>query len=232
MPAIESKITNVLLERPIGFTVNGRLFYIYPRTIGSSQLISSLLSVIEYDKTLLAHATEYELLRIYKKYPNECQRIIAYAMLKGRDCLDENKVGDIVSTIKEIGTADAVTLLCMIISTEPLTDIQQYYGIDKELAEYKRVINAKGAKGTYSYCGKSIYGTMIATLAEKFGWTMDYIVWGISLDNIQMLLADSVKTVFLTEEEIKKIHPHGSNDDVIRADDPRNTELILSMNWD
>lgn len=232
MPDIESKITNVILERPIGFTISGRHFYVYPRTIGNSQLIGSLLRVMQIDIEALASVTEYELVRIYGTYPDECLRIIAYALLRGKECLDEEKVADVIGTIKKTDTADVVTLLELVLAVQPITDIQQYYGIDKDIAEYNRIIKEKDSKGTYSFCGKSIYGTMITTLAKEFGWTMDYIVWGISLDNIQMLLADSVKTIFLSDEEVKRIRPRVGNNDIIRADDPKNKELILSMNWD
>lgn len=229
---IESKITDVLLERPIGFTINGERFCVCPRTIGNSRLISGVLDNIEFNKQALSSVTSMEIVRVCRDYRQEVLRIIAYATLRGKECLNENKVLERISTYdKKLDTDDIATLLHVIFTPEHSKELKEQLGIDKELKEYNRIAQAKGNKGSYTFCGKSIYGVMISTLAEKYGWTLDYIVWGISLANINMLLADSVKTIYLTEEEIKKIHPKQSSD-TIKADDPKNKELILSMNWD
>jgi hypothetical protein len=39
--------------------------------------------------------------------------------------------------------------------------------------------------------GRSIWGNTFHVLIEKFGWTLDYILWGISFVNIQMILLDA-----------------------------------------
>ena len=74
---IERKITDVLLERPIGFTINGERFCVYPRTIGSSRLISGVLDNIEFDKRALSSVTSMELVRVCRDYRQEALRIIA-----------------------------------------------------------------------------------------------------------------------------------------------------------
>ncbi|MBE6244266.1 MAG: hypothetical protein E7108_01925 [Bacteroidales bacterium] len=33
-------------------------------------------------------------------------------------------------------------------------------------------------------------------LAQKYGWTVDYIMWGVSFANIKMMMADSVSVHF------------------------------------
>jgi hypothetical protein len=43
------------------------------------------------------------------------------------------------------------------------------------------------------------------------------------------MLADSVKTVYLTKEEQKKHHI--SSERAISGDDPKNWEKILNMDW-
>ena len=69
---------------------------------------------------------------------------------------------------------------------------------------------------------------MIDHLAQRYGWSMDYIVWGISFKNVQMLLADMVTSINLTDEEAKKCRV--SNDrNFISGDDMNNIEKIKQM---
>ncbi|MDR1161272.1 MAG: hypothetical protein LBK45_02940 [Tannerellaceae bacterium] len=51
---------------------------------------------------------------------------------------------------------------------------------------------------------------------------MEYLLWGISYTNVQMLLADAVQVYY---------GDIGSSDNknVISADDPRNAEFIMKM---
>ena len=57
---------------------------------------------------------------------------------------------------------------------------------------------------------------------------MEYVVWGISYANLQMLMADSITSVYLSPEERKKL---GITDnlEIINADDPKNRDLILGL---
>lgn len=60
-----------------------------------------------------------------------------------------------------------------------------------------------------------MWGNLLDVVLSKYHWTLDYLLWGISYQNVQMLLADTIST---TKEE-----------EVINADDPRNREKIKEM---
>lgn len=232
MQQITDRISDILLQRPTGFTLANRHYNIYPLTLGKSQLISRLLQKMEIDRASIDVSPTLALAKIVAEHKKECLRLIAYSLLEGKQCLNEEEVALTITSIEKDATAeDIVTLVSVILHKADVKDILQYYGIDKELEEYKRINAAKDEKGTLTFCGLSIYGTMISPLAEKYGWTLDYILWGISLDNIQLLLADAPKTIFLSEEERKRIHPKQAKD-VIQADDPKNFDMIMNMNWD
>ena len=38
--------------------------------------------------------------------------------------------------------------------------------------------------------GKTIWGTLIDAACERYGWTFDYVVWGISYNNLTLMLKD------------------------------------------
>lgn len=63
--------------------------------------------------------------------------------------------------------------------------------------------------------GRSIWGSLLDVVIQKYHWTLEYLLWGISYQNVQMLLADGIST---TEEE-----------ETIDADDPRNRDKIKAM---
>ena len=232
MRNITDRISDILIQRPTGFDIGGRHFYLYPVTLGKSQLVSRLLRELEYDEDNARCNANVEMARIMGEHLEECLRIIAYSTLPGDKCLNNVEVEETMEYLR--GNAEAVDIMALmsaITGNGGTDDILSYYGIDKELAEYNRIVSEKEDKGTYTFCAKSIYGTMISPLAEKYGWTLDYILWHISLDNVRLLLADAQKTIILTEEERKRIHPKQSKD-IIKADDPKNFERILNMRWE
>ncbi len=47
-------------------------------------------------------------------------------------------------------------------------------------------------------------------LAQKYGWTVDYIMWGVSFANIKMMMADSVSVHFDHKEDVGKEKTGGS----------------------
>ena len=57
-------------------------------------------------------------------------------------------------------------------------------------------------------------------------------MWGISLTNLQLMLADRVQNIYLSDDEKNKIPSRLLNSsDTINADDKANMEKILAMNW-
>lgn len=72
---------------------------------------------------------------------------------------------------------------------------------------------------------------MIDTACQRYGWTFEYVVWGISYANLQLLLADSVTSIYLSDEERKRVNIPQDRD-IINADDPANMAKIKAMKWD
>lgn len=232
MQNITKRITDTLLERPTGFEIAGRHYCLYPPTLGVSQLVGGLVAQMRINDDNLKTSPVVELTRICIAHKDICLRIIAYSVLRGKRCLNEMRVRNVISHLEHnTEVEDIVMLLQIILSARTVNDIQSHFGIDNDLREYERISRAKHPSGTYVYCGKSIWGNLISSLAEKYGWTLDYILWGISLDNLNMLLADAPKTIYLSEDEVKELHPR-RDADTICVDDPKNWDKIKSMQWD
>ena len=68
---------------------------------------------------------------------------------------------------------------------------------------------------------------MIDFACQRYGWTMNHLLWEISYANLKMLIADAITTIYLSEEERKLLGK--SVGEVINGDDPINRELVREM---
>lgn len=226
-------ISDALIERPISFSVKDKHYSIYPPSLGKIQLMSRLFEAIGIDRTgLSVHTFSKMLLTKAEENRGECLRIIAYATLPGSHCLDEELVCARLDRLSCLDKEDIATLIVTILQCDKSSAIMKHFGMDKEAERLKRVMKAKkDNKNTYTFGGKTLWGTLIDSACERYGWTFQYVLWGISYCNLQLLLADQVKTIFLTDDERKNVHV--SNDStIVRADDKdKIKEFIRTQNW-
>lgn len=227
---IEQSIADTIIERPNGFKVDGRQFYLYPITLGKSYLLSRLLDNLSIDKTILQTNPYIEVLRLSCEKKAESIRIITYHTLEGKKVLDNELVEERINFFTEkLGTEEIAQLLITCLIQENIAEFQKHLKIDKEKKDQSRVMSCKeDNNNVYTFGGKSIYGTLIDYFAQRYGWTMDYILWGISYDNLQMLMADAVTTIHLTDKEAKKCRV-SKDRNVISGDDINNMERIKKL---
>ena len=132
---------------------------------------------------------------------------------------------------KEIDNDSMAQLLVMVLSEGDISAYIKHLGIDKEKEWQAKAMRAKKDNNSLTFGGKSIYGTLIDTACQRYGWTFEYVVWGISYANLQLLLADSVTSIYLSDEERKRVNIPQDRD-IINADDPANMAKIKAMKWD
>lgn len=231
---IERYYTDAIMERPYSFSVDGIRFNIYPATLGKSLLIQRLIEGLGIkQESLTANATA-EVLRVVRKNRDTCLRVIAYTTCGSKEELFDVDYIQYRNAIldKGMNDEDIATLLLVVLTGDRTDDIISAYEIDKEIEMLHSAIRVKKDSRTMSFCGKSIYGTIIDVLCQRYGWTLDYVVWGISYANIRLLLADYVKEVHLTDEERQRLPANvlHKDEDVIMAT-KENMDMIRSMDW-
>lgn len=228
---IEQKFTESVLERPVTFTLNGKYYYVFQPSLGISIMSSEMFRKISINKELLTFNYEYEMLRICSEYKETALRLIAIHTFKRRsDAIDEYKVAERVNELSVLDEAEMSTLIKVIMEWETYTkDLVKYFGLDKERTERERIAKLKDEdSSSITYGGRSIYGAILDNAAERYGWELGYILWGISQINLNMMLQDSVQSVYLTDEERKSLHirPKGN---ILKADDPNNIEAVKAF---
>ena len=227
---IEMNIADAIMEKPISFKVGSRQFFIYPPTLGKTYLLSRLIDAINVDNSILSINPYIECYRLASNCKETVCRIIAYHSLKTKkEIQDEQKVSRRAKVFEtHLNVEELAQILVLSFTIENVSSYISYLGIDDEQKRRARVMMIKKNSNNMSFGGKSTYGTIIDWACQRYGWTMDYVVWGISYANLQMLMADSITSIYLSDEEMKKV---GFRDDrdVINADDPNNRELIKQM---
>lgn len=226
-------IADIIMERPYGFTVGDKHMYLYPVTLGKSYLLSRLIDALFPDKSLLASNPFVEVLRVASEKPGDLCRILAYHTYNSkRDLFDESLISARADFfIKNLSADDMATLFVITLTHNNMHDVMTRLGIDSERKRMKKALDAKKKdSNTFMFGGKSILGSLIVPACERLNMTPDQVVWGIGYNYLQLLMADSISHVYLTDEERKKARI--SNEETINADDPANWDKIRSYKWD
>lgn len=231
---VEEEISEALLERPCGFSVDGKWFYLYPVTLGLSILLSRLIQKLEIDQKLLSINPSLETLRVIRLHKDVACRILAFCTAEDRSAIFDVERIDCRQAhfAKHLSDNEIAQLLLLIYQYDKAPAFIKHLGLDREQKEQAKISRLKNKDGnTVMFGGKSIYGSLISVACEKYGWTLDYVVWGVSLVNLRMLLADSVTSVYLSEVE-RKSAKVTTGQEIVNMDNPANWAKIKSMKWD
>ena len=230
---LELELADAIIEKPQWFSVGRRHFYLYPVTLGKMYLLQRLTSLLELKEENIKINPYLEVLRVIGEHRMSCCRLLAYHTFSSKkDFFSKKKMDDRTNFFhKELSDEDLGSLLVLILTRSDFTvQFIRFLKIDKEQERMDEVSRVKDNKNTFSFGGKSVYGMLIDGACERYGWTMEYVLWGISYTNLQLLLKDSVKTVYLTDEEAKRVHINNENN-IIDGNDESVIDYIRNTSW-
>lgn len=212
-------LADAIIERPQGFQIGHRQFYLYPVSLGKMYLLARLVDGLEVKKENLKVNPFLETLRLVREKRNVVCRLIAYHTCRTKDEVFNNVlIKQRINLLAKESDSDLATVLIMVLQSEKTSVYIKKLGIDKEQERFHKVMKIKDTKNVLSFGGISIYGTLIDAACERYGWSYDYVVWGISYTNLRLMLADAIKTVTLSDKESKRVHVSRDNE-VINGDD-------------
>lgn len=231
---IEMDIADAIMEKPIGFNIGHRHFCLYPPTLGKIYLLKRLTDALGINWENIKSNPYLEALRICKEKKELACRVIAYYTWKRKsDLLNDKKIASRAKLFNdELSVEETANLLVATTLWNSADVYIKHLGLDKEQELRRKIAKLKEKEScSLSFGGLSAYGTLIDFACQRYGWTVDYVVWGISYVNLQMLMADSLNSVYLNKEEMRKLHiPQDRT--FISGDDPANMAKIQAMNWD
>lgn len=231
----ENKIADTMIERPKGFAVGKRHFYLYPLTLGKAVLLKPYTEALEVNMEVMESNPFVEALRLVETKKRDVCLILSYHTMKSKDeVFDNEKVGKTTDYLyNNTDDEDLASLFLAVLTSDNTKKISSFLGIEKESDRLRQVIKAKQSKNDFSFGGLSLYGTILDFACERYKWTKDYVMWGISYTNLQLMIADRMQSVYLTDEEKRRVSPallHAQGQ-TVNMDDPKNKDAYKKMDW-
>lgn len=226
---INNEVVDAMLEKPIPFTIgDGRFFFLFQPSLGTSLLAGQLLQELTLNKQMLALNKQAEMLRACMEQSDLVLRIISlHTFARRSDVLREDKLQERIKELSVLPAADLATLLVTILGWDSRQEkFIKHFKLDWERKTREKIFDFKKNKGgSITFGGRSMYGSVLDAACERYGWELGYVLWGISSLNLNMMLADSVQSILLSKDEAKEAHV--STDGVyIDARDPKNLREI------
>lgn len=233
---LEQEMADIIMGRPTVFRADGRPFYIYPLSLGKVYMLNNLISQMGLRRERLEKMTNLEMLRVAKERREKCIEVVLLLTGKGKDEVFDVDYNDEKRKFfsENLSDEDLASLLLLALTSDRTAIVMENSGIGKEQERLRKVlkVKAKKSKGSLSFGGMTAFGTLIDAACERYGWTKDYVVWGIDYSSLRLLLADKVTTTFLTDEELKEIPLSArSNDSEKVRGTKENMEKIKAMGW-
>ena len=232
---IEQYLADTIMERPYGFTVGETHYCLYPVTLGKMYVIQRHIENLSINSQGLQTDLSLEALRLVKENREECLHIIYFHICRTKEEVFDTKrllnTVDMFNT--EMSDEDIAALMIIVLSSDRTEMFIKHLGIDKEQADMKKVMDVKqkSDKNNFTFGGVSIYGSFIHPLIE-LGMSWDEILWERSYTNLRLLLADKVNSIYVTDEERKKINISRDRHRVDGDDREALIRAIRSQSWD
>lgn len=223
--------TDILLERRHEFSVHGKHYTLYPPSLGITMMLKGGLETVGLDFGVFAASPVVAVMSCVDAHPLDCCRLIALGTCRNRD--EAMSSQDVDRTAKHLhkwlNREEVASLMLIVISANKVAEFLESSGIGKETERLRKVSTYK-KNDTPTFGGKTIFGQLVDPACERYGWTYEYAVWGISYAALTAMMADKVTSVILTEEEKKKIPKHLlENEAPIKGDDPRNWQMMQQI---
>ena len=230
---LDIEIADTIMERAYPIKVGRKQFFIYPVTLGKMYLLQRLIQDLGINQENLKIDINLEMLRLAKEEKEKVCTILAYHTCATKEQLQSLKtVKERVNLFMEEATDEDLASILIVLLTKDKTDTyKKHLGIDKENERLRKVVEFKNksSNNTLNFGGKSLYGSFIAPLMEM-GMSWSEIVWERSYANLCLLLADKTNSIYLTDDEMKKL-PTSLLDDRngFDANDPAQKDKILAL---
>lgn len=224
-----AELTRIVCERPLPLRIGGRSYYIHPPSLGKSLLVSALLARLGVDAAAASRGPA-GLLAAVEADEEAALRLCAMILSRSRaELLDEAHLEALRADLRaNTDAAGRVEILHAYLTHRPAAHWMRALGIDRERRRLDKIMRAKDRSSSVAVGAVTVFGSLIDAACQRYGWTYEYTVWGVSLVSLQLMLADAQQVVFLTDKERRRA---GVSTDGVRldADDPANEGRIVEL---
>lgn len=205
---IEIQARCILLDRASAFTINGsdEVFRIHYPSYGIMMLASEILDDAGLDRINLALNPYAEALRLSSVSRESACRAISMYCVSGKSEALGSESERLSSVFLSGMTVDEIAkTLLMCLSLDNIDSVLRHYSLTRENDRYRRAVKVKMQNSdSVGFGGLTVYGSMFDPVMERYGWTLDYVIWGISYANLRLIIADMPRSLLLSKEERRR----------------------------
>lgn len=232
---LQDKITDILLALPQGVAIGGERYHFYAPTLGISMMAARYLHALDLDEHAMKMDLNAYILELVCNRRADLCRLVALFTLSGKEeawdvSVIERRAAQIAAHADD---SELAMMLTMVLQQTDLDEIYSGCGIKSDRMRQSRIAAFKRSKGSApeQFGGHTVFGSLLDRAAERYGWTKDYIVWGIDLASLQIMMADSVSAVFLSDDERKHLGTPAPDDEVVDANSPEARKRLRNHKW-
>ena len=175
-------------------------------------------------------ASVLSLLESVRDNRDDYVKLVAYHTLPCDECLDLGKVERGERELRDMEDYEVATLVSVILKSEKVAEVREHFRFDDEKKRLERVGKVKKGNGNnVLFGGRSIWGSLVDFAAQRYGWTLHYILWEISYANLSLLIEDHTRSVYLTDEEMRKANLPKDNIYIQAGDSPALEDFISTQ---
>lgn len=227
---VSDAIIDLIIERPRRLEFGGRSFVIKPLTLGKILFLSKFNAKLSSLLSRKPKNPQETILRMCQEKPEIVAEIVAiYITGDAEKVIDDNYMNELTAFLrKEMTDVQKATLLQMYYEEKTAAYFMGELRISEEKEKQRLAMRAKDKSSSLSVGGVSIFGNLIDFACEKFGWTYQYVLWGVSYNVLQLMIADMPQSIYLTEKERARAH---INDDgrILRGESQADVDYFKSL---
>ena len=204
---LNETLADAVMDRPREFFIGERRFCLWSPSLGMSMMIERHISELDIDKIIISANPSMEAIRLATEKRKEiCDILAIHSFRSFKDLSNSLRLKKRSDYFSDHLTEDEIAQLILIVLSEPrIETLISLSGIAEDQKEQSRIVSIKNKDGhNRTFGGKTIYGSLIDTACKAYGWTKHYVVWGIDLISLRMMLADSINSIYLSDEDMKQ----------------------------
>ena len=189
------------------FTAGGRRYTLWPQSLGGTLLLERELRALTEGEGPAGEGAALWALRLSRNRREWALRVIARATSRTRKEHLSQRHQE--RRARELGVAldteETATLLLAVMREAESETLRRESGLKEEQATLGRLSRLRNEEGgTEHFGGRTLIGSLVDAACSRYGWSVGYTVWGVSLDQLRMLLWDRSECVYISDEERRK----------------------------
>ena len=230
--AIEEYLADIITQKPYAFHAGRKLFRLYPVTLAKKLVLRPYIDDLAIDMEKLRRRPDVEAMRVVRERKNTCCELLAIHSTPNtyKDLFNLQSRAERRNILMSMQDADLAAHLINVLMLDKTAAVMEYLGIDMEHERMAKVfeVKRKHNKNSIDFGGRSLFGSFIGQLKEM-GYTENEILFELGYSYLQLVLADKVTSVYLSDDELEELPSLAVVNSDMDANNPEMADKILGM---